>query len=266
MKTATILLCLLLVSLSLPDTAQAEKTQGKIEVDRDQLSGATPISVLLSEKVRLMDGREVGEIEDALLISETQVDQFLVDLEINEESDRGTASFRDDVANYEEPPLYESESNEKELQLEYVAVPPAEISYRAADNAARMNLGIEGISALPRTDGPIEVNEPKPYVSRIIGMEVNLNDEDSFGSIEDIMVKDGRIVAYVVDSWKGIDKRRHALPADDAEFQRAEKQNAIREEYGVEAIRFPYTAAQLDELQEFDLSEHKNEGWLEKVF
>lgn len=79
----------------------------------------------------------------------------------------------------------------------------------------------------------------------VLGMEVNLEDAESFGRVEDVLITDdGEASAFVVDSWDLTDKQRHAIPADiDAVDPRAG------------AVRLSYSAEELDELEEFDFDD-----------
>lgn len=242
-----------LMVLMVPLLATAE-----ITVDKNALENSVAMTSILDGQVRLADGRELGKIKDALLEDEQHVEQFLLDIDVSDEYNRGVASFPDDVADYGEAPLYEGKSTDRSLELEYVALPPEHMRYNPSTHAVEFDLDSKNIPELPRSDGPV-INSPQPYASQLIGLEVRLADEESFGSVEDIMLAEdgGGVLAYVVDSWDLLIKRRHALPADAARFIRAEKDNAIRENYGIEAIQFPYSSRQLEELQQFDLDAHK---------
>lgn len=231
-----------------------------IRIDRDELDRAVAITSILENNARLAGGREIGEVEDVLFDNERQVQDVLLAMDKSNEYNRGATAFPDDVADYEEPPLYESGSAASSLELDFVLLPAEGMHYSKRNQAVEFDLDIDGISALPRSDGP-NMNSPEPYASVLIGMEVDLADQESFGSVEDILLSadNGDVVAYVVDSWDGLVKHRHALPAASAEFVRAEKENAIRENYGVVAVRFPYPAAQVKALEPFDLDALKEQ-------
>lgn len=79
----------------------------------------------------------------------------------------------------------------------------------------------------------------------VLGMDVNLADEESFGRVEDVLVSDnGEATAFVVDSWDLVDKQRFAIPADITTV------NAEQNE-----INLDYSKDQLTNLEEFDFDD-----------
>lgn len=81
--------------------------------------------------------------------------------------------------------------------------------------------------------------------SELLGMEVNLDREESFGRVEDVLLSDqGEAEAFVVDSWDLMDKQRHAIPADIG---------AVDAQLG--AVNLGYTQEELSELEEFDFDD-----------
>lgn len=82
--------------------------------------------------------------------------------------------------------------------------------------------------------------------SELVGMEVNLADEESFGEVEDVLIdmEQGKASAIVVDSMEFFDKERYALPVE------LDAINAEEEE-----ITLQYTQQQLEEMEEFNMDE-----------
>lgn len=79
----------------------------------------------------------------------------------------------------------------------------------------------------------------------VLGMDVNLADEDSFGRVEDVLVSDdGEATAFVVDSWDLADKQRFAIPADITTV------DAEQDE-----INLDYSKDELTNLEEFDFDD-----------
>lgn len=70
-----------------------------------------------------------------------------------------------------------------------------------------------GTGSGDRTSTSASANEVP--ANTVLGMDVNLSNEDSFGRVEDVLVSDsGETTAYVVDSWDLVDKKRYAVPAE----------------------------------------------------
>lgn len=228
----------------------------------DSRSKAVPIGSIIDDRVMSDDERDIGELEDVLLTSEGELREYLIDFdEPNDNYNRGATTFRDDVSNYQERPLYEGESVEGELQFDFVAAPPDRVDLaRAAEDVIIVNLGPEGFSALPPRDERRFAQREFVRGSEVIGMEVAVGEQDSFGTVEDILLApDAReIAAYVVDSWDGLDKRRIAVPAKAVTLVRADRDNAIREEFGVTGVRIEMSLQEIDALPEIDLDDYDN--------
>lgn len=64
-------------------------------------------------------------------------------------------------------------------------------------------------------DDPAENRQDHIRASELIGMDVNLSDEDSFAEIEDILISpEGRSTAFVLESWNFLTRDRFAIPVD----------------------------------------------------
>lgn len=79
----------------------------------------------------------------------------------------------------------------------------------------------------------------------LLGMDVNLDTDESFGRIEDVLLNDrGEASAFVVDSWDLFDKERYAIPADISAVDPASGE-----------INLDYTEEEVTNLDEFDFDE-----------
>lgn len=87
-----------------------------------------------------------------------------------------------------------------------------------------------------------EVSDEYFLASNMIGMEVNLAEDDSFGSVEDVLVTDGEAQALVVDYWEGSDKHRIALPVN---------LDALNSETG--ELDFDWTTEEVGQLEDFEI-------------
>lgn len=90
------------------------------------------------------------------------------------------------------------------------------IANREAPIGAENEAGFRGESDGTGENTMAQANVSDEYVlaSDMIGMEVNLAEDDSFGSVEEVLVTNGEAKALVVDYWEGTDKHRIALPAN----------------------------------------------------
>lgn len=222
--------------------------------DDERLHSAVPLTELIDREVETLDGRVIGELRDVLLTDEGRLAEYLIHRAAPGDAwNRGATEFADDVANYDQPPFYDAESEEGELELKYVAAAPQQLTFEENSEVVRINLGPEGYSGLPQRDARRFSQREQVRGSEIIGMEVDLLDADSFGSVEDILLADGEVVAYVVDNWDGLDKQRRALPVEVVGFRRAEREEPIRQNYGVEEVEVALTREQIGAVPEFEL-------------
>ena len=205
--------------------AAADETQ--ISVDQAKLRAAVPASELLGEDVYAESGEEIGNLQ-GIRVSRSavdQVDSFVV------ETDRDTASRGEYFANE-------------------VYVQPASVDYDSGND--RLLVNESRLRASASSTGELDDERRGMEMTDIIGAEVNLADKDSFGTVEEVMISDdnSEIVAVVVDSLDGMDKHRRALPLEKAQ---------VSDE--PEVVNFSFTEAQVEQLPEFNLEEHEDNGW-----
>ena len=109
-----------------------------------------------------------------------------------------------------------------------------------AENEAGFRGETEGESE--NTVATADVEDEYVLASDMLGMEVNLGEDDSFGSVEEVLVSDGEARALVVDYWEGVDKHRIALPVN---------LDAVNRETG--ELDLDWTADEVEELEDFEI-------------
>lgn len=274
-----------------PFVAMAAGGQGNdIQVDTEKLRKSVPATALLSEEVLTREGEEVGDVEDIVIRNNGEVVHFLVDADLSKlrggeerlDRDPGMTDEDDQVFEEERVDVVDGEMVEDEewaadervaredrragdleserwdtrgdvdrridwMGEEFTPVKPDSIRYDDAEG----ELIVEASKLVEKAQ---QVgHEPRGLrVSEIIGMEVNLSDEDSFGQVEDVMIsEDGsEVVALVVDNWDGLEKNRRALPMD-----------AARINYEDEEVTYMVSLERIEQLPEFNLDEFTEDGW-----
>lgn len=222
----------------------------EIRIDAAKLRTAVPASALIDREVTVFGGREAGKVEDIVISRDGSVRFFLLEVEdesalSSEQPARGgDEQFQDNEPQTEVAAAGSADHEELkargfEVDDELRAVKPGDMSFtdEAGDLLLSDNAQLQPVADdAERIDGML--------ISEIIGMEVNMADEDSFGDVEDVMLShDGlRVVAVVVDNWSGLNKERRALPFDNAIVS-----------YEEEEITFPYTEEQMKGVPQFNL-------------
>lgn len=123
----------------------------------------------------------------------------------------------------------------------------SDVSYNAEDQVLSM---AGEASSLLRTvqydQSSAQALQGEVRASKLIGLEVNLSDEKSFGEVEDVLIdpRNGRAAALVVDSMEFFDKERYALPVD--------LQGLNDEE---ESLTLQMTKQQVEDMGEFEMEE-----------
>lgn len=225
------------------------------------LENAVAITDILDAKVLTTDGRELGKVGDVVFGGDGKVREYLVDVhDLQEEYNRGVTSFGDDVADYGESPVYEGDSRESELELEFVAAAPDQLELDGT--TLKVNTRRSPIAAMPQKDGDVSRPGSGIYARDVIGMTVDLADAESFGSVEEVLLdaEGKQVLAYVVDNWDGLTKYRRALRADAADF-RPEEQKPLHETQEVQSIVFDITEEEISAMPEFDLDTVREKKW-----
>lgn len=236
----------MLLAAAVPLAAAAANSE--IHIDASKLRAAVSATALIDADVKAPGDREAGEIEDIVISRDGKVQYVL--LEIEDETALGEAQpVRDDNAPgarvADRSDLEDMRKRGFEIDDEMRAVRPQDIQFNIDNDGPHLSAG-----AQLRAVAEDEENIDGMRLSEIIGMEVNLADDDSFGRVEDVMLSsDGaEVVALVVDNWDGLDKQRRALPFETAIVK-----------YEEEEITFPYTEDQMQGVAEFSLDAHDSD-------
>lgn len=254
---------ILIIAAAMPFIADAAGAEKGVVADDAALRDAVTLTTILEANVESADGREIADLANVLIATDGRIKAYLLDASDTDAANTGDAvTFADDVADFDEAPVGETASREDELQLDHLVVDARNAHYDDVEQVLEVDLGGRSLGDLPQQDRGVSGQNEGVYGDDLIGMEVNLADAESFGEIEDVLVDaDGaRVVAYVVDSIDGLDRKRHALRADAAQFNTTA--STIRQEYGeteIDVVNFPYTREQLDAAPQFDLDAHATE-------
>lgn len=139
-----------------------------------------------------------------------------------------------------------------EMGDDFVKVEWSNIEYDAEEDMAVLKSGVQSVEPVAyEQTADIDVQRNGARASMLIGMEVNLVNEDSFGEVEDVMLDPatGKASALVIDSMEFFDKERYAVPVN------LDAVNAEEEE-----LTLQYTQEQLEQMGEFKMEEATNEA------
>lgn len=123
----------------------------------------------------------------------------------------------------------------------------SDVSYNAEEQVLR--LSGQASSALK----PVEYDQTSAQTlqgevraSKLVGLEVNLSDEESWGEVEDVMIdaQGGKASAIVVDSMEFFSKERYALPVDLSNINTEE-----------EVLNLQLSEKQVKDMGEFEMEE-----------
>lgn len=228
-----------------------------VPLEMSFLQNIVHASNMLDQRVRTSNGREIGQLVDVVVMQNGKVKEYLIEPDVSDGTSiqNDAVEFRDDIADYGEPPLYEQASEDDQLNEPYLPLPPHNVTYNRQQEIVEVNLEDRALGDLPRKDRDISRPETGVYVRDLIGMEVDLTDAKPFGEVKEVLLtRDGRkVAAYVVESFdEPYDSPHVALPAYDAKFMGAEAENPIRENFGVDAIAFPFARKSLVAMPRYD--------------
>jgi len=241
---------LLALGAARADAANPNETRSaEISVTQQALENAISLTDILDADVRAGDEQELGTLGDVLFGNDGKVREYLVEID---DVDAYVA------ADYDKPP---SPDEEADLRLDYVAVPPEQMQFDGT--TPKLDLGRTRIAGLQQRDHGISRPHSGIYASDLIGMDVDLTDAESFGSVDEVLLDPSgqRIVAYVVASQDGLDTQRHALPAGTASFRPDKEQQPFHENYEVAAIVFSFSREQVRDLPEFKTDGERENQW-----
>jgi sporulation protein YlmC with PRC-barrel domain len=271
----------LLIAALMPLVATAGASTGT-QLDHAELQNDLQVTKLLGANVQSSTGEEIGAVEDVLLDSDGNVKSVIVqregDIEGMADSARDTAEETmasaernwEDVTSEEEDAatdvddsavsdtgaadaaderdgmgLDPDRAGTAEIGDEFATVDWSSVSWDEESGVVQLSGDSASLQAV-QYDQTAASPPDEIRASELVGMEVNLADEESFGEVEDVLIdmEQGRASAIVVDSMEFFDKERYALPVD---------LNAINTED--EELTLQYTQQQIEDMEEFDMDE-----------
>ncbi|MBW3567665.1 MAG: PRC-barrel domain-containing protein [Proteobacteria bacterium] len=219
------------------------------KVDLEKLRGAVPVTAVLGEEVRSENGQEVGEIQDIVLSRDGKIEHVLIEAD--------DAAMRTATTGERQTPTQRADASDRALEgdqqrtawmgdSDLIQAKAKDVQFNADDSA--VTLKGQGQPASEQQDQ----SGQQLRASEIVGMEVNLSDEESFGDVEDVMIGgDGKeVVAIVVDNWDGLEKKRRAFPLENVEFDTEAGE-----------INYQLTSQDVEGMDEFNLDRYENQEW-----
>lgn len=274
----------LLIAALMPFVATAGASTGT-QLDHQELQNDLQVTKLLGADVQSSAGEEIGSIEDVVLDKDGNVKSVIVQREgdaegvLSDARDTAEETMASAEGAWEDATSDEAADTDEEaaadVDSETVAAddsaaderdgvdfdPDRAGSTEMGDNFASVDwssiswddesgaVQLSGDAASLQTvqyDQSEPAQQDEIRASALVGMEVNLADEESFGEVEDVLIdlEQGKASAIVVDSMEFFDKERYALPVE---------LDAINMEE--EELTLQYTQQQLEEMEEFDMDE-----------
>lgn len=266
----------LLMAALLPFVATAGAQTGVDKLDHQTLRDDVQVTRLLGADVESGDGQNIGSVEDITLDRDGKVTAVIVqrggDVErvlddaghaateartaVEDTWDEATddrarrtrddtaVASRDGAAGDADADFDPDRVGSTEMGDDFVKVELSDMSFDAEAGVVRLN--VDSASLQPAEYSQDESSRVMDEVraSKLVGMEVNLTDEESFGEVEDVLInmQDGSASALIVDSMEFFDKERYALPV--------ELQNLNEEE---EELTLEITQQEIEALEEFDM-------------
>lgn len=249
------------------------------ELDHDALRDDLKVTDILGAEVRAADDRELGAVEDIILGDGGRIVSVLVQSEgglatlggeieqaageAERAVEEGMADVEtaggDEPARADEVDRIAAEGSETGSGMEqgldpdradtaepgdaFVSVGWDAVVFDADNETIRLDGSASQQAVAYDQTGELEMRG-EVRASKLVGMEVHLADEDSFGEVEDVLIdpREGRASALVIDSMEFFDKERYAVPLN---------LDAIDVE--AEELTLQYTAQQLEEMGEFEM-------------
>lgn len=137
-----------------------------------------------------------------------------------------------------------------EVSDEFAQLKWSDVNYNAEDEVLRVSAdALSGMQAVQYDQSSAQTLQGTVRASKLVGLEVNLADEESFGEIEDVMIDpvSGKASALVVDSMKFFDKERYALPVALQGLDR-----------DAESLTLQVTQQQVEDMGEFQMDEARS--------
>lgn len=175
------------------------------------LQDARLATEIIDNEILLRSGEEFGEIEDIVIDKDGNVAFYSVEPEMDVFEDFADLMREDaDMAS-----TTDASSGENRLleDGDTIRVDPRNLKLDVSGNLVLGDVNKAQIFKQSIALG--ERGEETLYsVNALMDMDVNLDDEESFGEIEDVLLdaRGSRAVALVIDNWSGLSKHRRAFP------------------------------------------------------
>ncbi|HEX7029619.1 MAG TPA: PRC-barrel domain-containing protein [Gammaproteobacteria bacterium] len=262
-------------------SAGAATSTNQESIDHQELRDDLQVTQLLGMNVQ-SNGQDIGAIEDVIFSKDGGIASVIIQREGDidrvageaeqavDDVQAGAEDAWDDVTDERDRPTRETVSAERDAsaagedsQREGMGLDPDRIGTAEMGDAfvkadwASLSVDQQGeVVNLAGGDGSLQTvqydqTEPLPSAdevraSELVGMEVNLSNEESFGEVEDVLIdaRSGKASAIVVDSMEFFDKERFALPA---------QLDSMDPE--TEALTVQYTKEQIEQMEEFEMND-----------
>lgn len=273
---------LLLAAFVMPFVASAgaAPSTNAEKVDYQELRDDLQVTDLLGLNVQ-SDGKDMGAIEDVIFSKDGRIASVIIQREGDIESAAGEAEQAVEDTRASAEGAWEDATDERDRPTREAAADASDRGDEAADQQDGMGLDPDRAGTMELGDAFVKVdwsslsvdqqaevanlagggasvqtiqydqtealpNAGEVRASNLVGMEVNLSNEESFGEVEDVLIdaKSGKASAIVVDSMQFFDKERFALPVN------LDAINAEEEELTVQ-----YTKEQIEEMEEFEMED-----------
>lgn len=269
----------LLFAAVVPFAAVAAGSQSAT-VDQQQLENAIPATQLIGQNVQTSDGREFGEIQAIAFKKDGSVAYYEIepDMELYGQASSDAGSSRANDADSMSASASASAGSEQvgvdagtadvdadvDVDADSETVSGESMDARSDDdNSIRVkaenitieqggemvSVSMDRQSLAQQSSSSMSDSESAITSDELIGMEVDLADEESFGAVEDVMLNEqgDKAVALVVDNWDGANKERRAM--------KVELESANTDE----VIRYDVSSDQLGEDGNFDLDRYTDD-------
>jgi len=244
-------------AMFLPMAAIAGESLQATDWDYEQLRGTTRVSTVIDSDAASSDGAHVGEVEDVILGPDGDaefiviaVDDGLLDRP-QEEVPATRRNGRIDEDTFVEV-AWTGRTDDGTVHLDitkeaFVEKADARQARRLARRLAIRAPDEGGLFAARDDAEKGGASEGKLNVSELLGMQVNLADEESFGEVDDVLVDTRGEVAGIVVS-RGLLGSARAVPFEMNFVNREEK-----------AVELEFSSQDVERLGEF------NDAWLEST-
>jgi len=261
----------LLLAALVPFAATAANP-GSPTVDQQALNDDYQVTRILGAEIQSSDGQGVGTVEDVIFDSDGNISSVLVQREGTLAGAAGDAGQNaeqgwEDTAGEEgqDADMAETQADSgareegagmdvsvdpdragsTEIGDEFSRLQWSDVSYDAEEEIFRLN-DLSSLETVGYDQSSAQTLGGEVRASKLVGLEVHLSDEESFGEVEDVMLdpRTGKASAIVVDSMEFFDKERYALPVSLDGINTEE-----------ESLTLQLTEQQVKDMGEFEMNE-----------